>query len=356
MKNDIKKYLTIGAALAGSAFMVSCDGDSVSVLQDTGVADAITDAIGDKPVAPIKIAEFPVTSLKLAFESTAGTCIGAAFTAGEEYEIDFDSTTVTTADQTTGNAQADGVEDDNINFGEDTEDIFIEGITADPALATWTIDFVKEGTDTTGTILLSDLTFTPLASDQRSVTGRFTATAPVDVNFNQDAANVVGSDSAPITQTLLLPNGGTANIDSVAVYENFGGNDVEVISTDGTSQFETSIGDDNYGLSFGASDGCVYNFVLNQTAVNTAVTGGRLEIINGINNPEAGQLLAIVNFLNQLDVSAAGNQISNPEADVRYLTAGTSTTGVSGSYRHDYDSSTGTVESSINSSNIVPVP
>jgi hypothetical protein len=350
MKNDIKKYLTIGAALAGSAFMVSCDGDDVTVLQDTGVADAITDAIGDKPVAPIKIAEFPVTSLKLAFESTAGTCIGAAFTAGEEYEIDFDSTTVITADQTTGNAQADGVDDDNITFGADTDNLFVEGITADPALATWTIDFVKEGTDSTGSVLLSDLTFTPLASDQRSVTGRFTATAPVDVNFNQDAANVVGSDDGIVVEPLLLPDGVTAaDIRAVAVYENFGGNDVEVISTDGTSQFETSIGDDNYGLSFGALDGCVYNFVLNKADVVAAVL--EVDMADGIDDIEAASLIALVDFSNQLDVSAAGNQISNPEADARYLTAGTSTTGVSGSYRHDYDSSTGTVESSINSSN-----
>ena len=39
MKNDIKKYLTLGAALAGSAFMVSCDGDDVTVVEGSSTTD-----------------------------------------------------------------------------------------------------------------------------------------------------------------------------------------------------------------------------------------------------------------------------------------------------------------------------
>lgn len=349
MKNDIKKYLTLGAALAGSAFMVSCDGDDVTVLQDTGTADAITDAIGNKPVAPIRIAQFPVTSLKLAFESTVGTCLGASFEAGDEFEIDFDSTTVTTAAATTGNAQGDGATDGSFIFGLGaTSDVFVQGITAVPTAATWTINFVKLGTDASGTTILSDLTLTPLSSDQRSVTGRFTATAPVDVNFNQDAANVVGSDTGAVVENLALPSGANASITSVAIYENVAGNDVEVISTNGATQFETTIGAANYGLSFGAADGCVYNFVLNQAAVVAAVPLANIE--DGISDAEAALLIAIVNFNNQLDVSPANNQIANPEATPRYLTAGSSATGVTGSYRHDFDSSTGTLETGINSS------
>ncbi len=43
MKNDIKKYLTLGAALAGSAFMVSCD-DGDNVVDRTVSASAATAA------------------------------------------------------------------------------------------------------------------------------------------------------------------------------------------------------------------------------------------------------------------------------------------------------------------------
>ena len=39
MKNDIKKYLTLGAVLAGSALMVSCDGDDVTVVEGADATD-----------------------------------------------------------------------------------------------------------------------------------------------------------------------------------------------------------------------------------------------------------------------------------------------------------------------------
>jgi hypothetical protein len=349
MKNDIKKYLTLGAVLAGSAFMVSCDGDDVTVVQDTGVADAINGSLGPKAVAPVSLASFPITSLKLAFDNDAGTCLGAAFVAGDEIEIDFDSTTATASGDISGDAIGD-LDDDGGSFVANDGNVFIEGIIADPSAAQWTIEFIKSGVDSSGLILLSDLTFTPLASNQQSVSGRFTATAPIDVDLNQDDTNVVVNQGAIAGGSLDLPGGDTATIIGLTVYENSPTNDVEVLSNDGATLFEPSIGDSNYAVSLEGDDGCVYNFVISKAAL----IAGSADItdeadVTTLSNTEALQIIALMDVNNALDVGPdAVQEIADSEPVALYLTAGVSNDGVSGSYRHDFDSSTGASEPDVN--------
>ena len=350
MKNDIKKYLTLGAVLAGSTLMVSCDGDDVTIVEDTGVADAISD-LGTKPVAPIALAEYPLTSLKLTFDNDTGSCLGQSFSAGTELELDFDSTDVTSSDDTTANGLADLAVDGGVIFViTGTSEGFVEGI--ENFASFFTIDFVKEGTDTSGNILLSDLTFTPLASDLRSVTGRFTGVGPVDVNVNQDTTHVVGDSGALALNNITLPDGNSATVVQVSVYQDVDGNPAEITTLGGVT-LDSEIGDGNVILSVELSDGCVLNFAVSKTDYTAA--GGALDVSTNAEVQTAYN--ALVSDLsdalesNVLDVSPEGDQIVDTVTAPTYLTAGNGGEGITGSYRHDFDSSTGTPETIINSEN-----
>lgn len=357
MKNDIKKYLTLGAVLAGSAFMVSCDGDDVTVVQDTGVADAISD-LGTKPVAPVPLAQYPLTSLKLSFEDLAGGCVGTSFEAGDELEIDFDSINVANAESTTAtHAQADlDSTFQIIVFGVTTQEGYIEGI--ENLGSTFTIDSVKAGVDTTGATLLSNLTFTPLASDLRSISGRFIGSATVEVAFNQDTENVVVDLPGLVGNTLTVP-GGTATVNSVTIYQDVTGAEVEVQSLDGSVTHESLLGSTNYGVSVAITfDGvdCVVNFAIGQTQADA------LETIDGdAASYVAANIQALLDVLDvetTLDVSdevPIVNEIATSTAPV-HLIEGATDGGVEGSYRHDFDSSVGTGETFINAEQDILTP
>jgi len=349
MTNDIKKYLSLGAVLAGSAFMVSCDGDDVTVVENTGVADAITDAIGDKPIAPIALAEYPLTSLKLAFASTQENCVsGIEFDAGDELELDFDATTIgTDASATTGDALADLNSDGATVFGVPFINFegFVEGITNNTD--NFTIDAVYRGTDNTGNLILSNLTFTPLASDARSVTGTFVGSTTTEVAFNQDDANVVvnvDNNGAQIG-TLDTPGGSEAVV-GVTIYEDDNNTgDVEVTNLGGGTVYETLLGDTNYGISVELADGCVVNFVADKDTIDALEGGDAADFV----------VANIQDLLDALDVTAtlnvaptATNEISANSA-VLHLISGNVPGGVTGSYRHDFDSSIGQQEGGINS-------
>ncbi len=350
MKNDIKKYLTLGAALAGSAFMVSCDGDDVTVVQDTGVADAIGD-LGTKPVAPIKLAEYPVTSLKLTFDNDTGSCLGQSFDAGTELELDFDSVDVTSADDTNANGLADLAVDGGLIFANNgTQEGYVQGITN--LASTFTIDFVKQGTNASGNILLSELTFTPFASDLRSVTGRFTGVGPVDVNVNQDTTHVIGDSGDLALNNITLPDSSSASVNQVSVYQDVAGNPAEITTLNGVT-LDSEIGGGNVILSVELNTGCVLNFAVSKTAY--AAAGG---VISPSSNTEVQSAYnSLVGTLgtalasNALDVSPEGDQIPDTVGAATYLTAGNGGEGITGSYRHDYDSSTGSPETIINSEN-----
>ncbi|MFK7910526.1 MAG: hypothetical protein AB8F34_07975 [Akkermansiaceae bacterium] len=352
----MNRILTFGAALASSAMLVSCDddgGDDVTVVQDTGVADAINDAIGDKAIGPVPLAEFPVTSLKLTFDNNAGACLGAAFQAGEELEIDFDSVDVTSATDTTANGQADldirgGA--DLIVFGQATEEGYVEGIDTSGGPSTWAIANVYAGTNNAGVLILSNLTFTPLASDQRSITGRFAASAPVDVAFNQQTPNVVADVPNAAGRTIGLPNGGNANVVSVTIYEDVAGLPVEIEALDASQTYEANIGAANYGISVQINNGgeiCTVQFAISKAQADALAAGG--DAANYINDATLQALLDVLDLNVSLDVSPATDDLADPVAAPVYLIAGTIAGGVTGSYRHDYDSSFGTAETIINS-------
>ncbi len=348
MKNDIKKYLTLGAVLAGSAFMVSCDGgDDVTITQDTGVADAIKD-LGTKPIAPIRLAQYPLTSLKLSFEALDGGCVGTSFEAGDELELDFDSINVANATATTAtHAQADLGFDGFFVFGLSTSEGYVENITN--LASTFTIGSVKAGADTTGSVILSNLTFTPLASDLRSVSGRFIGSATVEVAFNQDTDNVV-LDLPGLNNTIDLGDT-NANVTGLTIYEDVTGAPVEVESLNGSVTHESLLGSTNYGVSVAInSDGgaCVINFAISQAQANSLAPGSDAANFTGANIQALINVLNVNTTLDVSDVTPIVNEIPASTNPV-HLIQGATNGGVEGSYRHDFDSSTGTIETGVNS-------
>ena len=97
MKNDIKKYLGYSALLAGSAVMVSCDGDD----GDSGAAGAAgtttviteTTSIAFTSFADMKESYFPISDLKLTIETDA--LVGEPL---EHYELSYDFDSNVSAD------------------------------------------------------------------------------------------------------------------------------------------------------------------------------------------------------------------------------------------------------------------
>ena len=350
MKNDIKKYLTLGAVLAGSAFMVSCDGDDVSIVQDSGVADAITDAIGNKPVAPIALAQYPLTSLKLAIETAGGNCSSTGVAPGDEIELDFDSTDVTAPTDSTADAFADLTVDSTVIFGIIGEQGFVNDIVN--LASTFTMEGIYAGIDESGELVLGDLTFTPLASNQQSVSGRFIGSTTVEVAFNQDTDNVVVDVPAAVGVTIANPAGGSFNVVGFTVYEDQGAEDVEVQSLDGSVTHESELGTTNYGISvsiFVNNELCVLNFALGKAAADAAAGGDAANLTAATvaeNNALMG-LLDIANTLNVADAVPVVNEIPANTPGIHLIEANT-LGGVEGSYRHDFDSSVGTPETIIN--------
>jgi hypothetical protein len=349
MKNDMKKYLSLGVVLAGSALMISCDGDNGDTVvippSETGVADAINDAIGDKPVAPVMLAEFPLTSLKLAFDNGFITepTFGGEFEAGDELEIDFDSTTATSALDITGDAQADISLDGDWVFGVETFNGFVEGIVSDPSAPTWYINRVYAGSNAIGEAIpiLGGLTFTPLASDQRSITGHFTADVILveEVFVNQDDENVVSNGNFVYGLDDL-------NGSSITVYQDVDGADAEITDFGANNVWETQIGTGNVVASFTTNEG-VKNFVVSYDDYNDAV-GNDGEVSD---NEDAQDLADLCDLLDFVNVAPTGNQIE-ADSETLHLVAGVEYDSVvGGSYRHDYDSTFGTPETIINSSN-----
>jgi len=349
MKYNYYKMLGLGAALAGSAMLTSCDddGSTVFVKEDTGVADAINDALGDKPIAPVPLAEFPVTSLKLAFDNAGTACLGASFGPGDELEIDFDSISKATSP---ANAQADlditgGAFLDP--FGSTTVEGYVEGVDVSGGPSTFYIANIYAGTSASGQLLLTDLTFTPLASDQRSITGRFTASAPLEVTINQDTQNVVQPNGDIGGLSIALPWGSTGVVvTKVTVYADAPGAPAEVTSPSGETVYETAIGTGNVAVSVELDNGCVLNFAVSQSAYSGAVPNGLVDA------GAAATVLALLDPEDNLDVSPVGsNEIPSNIPSPKHLIAGSEDGGVTGSYRHDYDSTFGSAENNINSEN-----
>lgn len=352
MKNDIKKYLTLGAALAGSVFMVSCDGgDDVTVVTDTGVADAITDAIGNKPVAPIALAKYPLTSLKLAIESAGGNCSTTGLSAGDELELDFDSTDVTSSSDATADAFADLTSDTTVIFGIIGSQGFVNDIVN--LATTFTMEGIYSGIDEDGDLILGNLTFTPLASNQQSVSGRFIGSDTVEVAFNQDNSNVVVDLPGLAGVTIANPLGGSFTVISVTIYEDIAGAPVEVESLNGSVTHESLLGATNYGISVTLDvqgDICVLNFAKAQAATDV-LAGGNAANLLVANVAQINAIMAsldIDNTLNVADAVPVVNQIPASTTGIHLIEASV-LGGVEGSYRHDYDSSVGTPETIINS-------
>jgi hypothetical protein len=351
MKNDIKKYLTLGAVLAGSAFMVSCDGDDVSIVQDSGVANAITEAVGNKPVAPIALAKYPLTSLKLAIETAGGNCSSTGVAAGDEIELDFDSTDVTSATDSTADAFADLTIDSTVIFGIIGQQGFVNDIVN--LASTFTMEGIYAGIDETGDLVLGDLTFTPLASNQQSVSGRFIGSTTVEVAFNQDTDNVVVDLIPAGNVTLSNPaGGGDFTVLGVTVYEDVAGKAVEVESLDGSVTHESLLGATNYGISVNIAIGnelCTLNFAVSQATADTA-SGGNVALLVNADTADIQavmDLLEIDTTLNVADAVPVVNEIPANTPAIHLIEANT-LGGVEGSYRHDFDSSVGTPETIIN--------
>ena len=335
----MKKYLSLGVVLAGSALMISCDdtGDDVYVSHETGVADAIAD-LGSKPVAPVPLAVYPLTSLKLAFDEAAGGCAETAFEAGDEIELDFD-----TIDVLTGNAQADLDVDGTTVFGQWTNQGYVANIVNSEN--SFSIAGVYAGTGTDGELLLSDLTFIPLASDLRSVTGSFSAVGTEEATVDQNTTNVVGNNGA-LSGTIQFEG---EPVNSITFYQDAEDLPLDIFSFS-NELIEVGAGaNDIVSISYG--DDCELLFV-----VATADTDG-LYTPDGIVADNA----ALETFVGTLDIdkvlvlSPLVDNISAAVAEPLHLiTGGNGVASITGSYRHDYDSSVGTAETIINNSAIDP--
>ncbi len=335
----IKNYLSVGAVIVGSAAMVACDGDDVTVTETTFELNE------SKAVAPVQLAQFPLTSLTLTFDTAGNSCVGTTFVAGDELEIDFDSVDVTSSDDTTADGFADltlnGVTGGGGGLGVFTPSQAITGIISDPAAPTWSIASVGG--------LLADVTLTPFASDLRSITGRFETSTLEEVNINADTdvtiVDVVGG-LAPLTGTITL-NSATLFADSLVPL-----NPAEVQSVGGVD-LETSVGSDNYALSVNvttATGTCQITFVIPKVNIISAVPGA----------PTAAELtiylagaegLALLSSPTLALTDAALNELTDTvvAAPTWLKNAATiAAPNVVGSYRQDFDSTNGTSEPLIN--------
>jgi hypothetical protein len=244
----------------------------------------------------------------------------------------------------TGDAQADISLDGDWVFGVETFNGFVQGIESDPSAPTWYIHRIYAGSNALGEALpiLGGLTFTPLASDQRSITGHFTADVILveEVYVNQDDENV-------LTQTEINFDLDGLVGDSTTVYVDVVGKPAEITDFAAANVWETEIGASNVVLSFTTNLEGTKNFVMSEADWDTATNGN--DVIDNV--VEMNALTALCKLLDFVNVAPAGNQIE-ADSETLHLVAGVEYDAVvGGSYRHDYDSTFGTPETIINSSN-----
>lgn len=207
MKNDINKYLSMAAIIAGSAFMVSCDGSDGS-----DGSDGVDGISGDLPVAAPTVGQIPLAELTAIVDTVApptGTIPAWSDTdpiqASDVLSINFQSTSF--AEITEDGDFLGGLDGTNNNTAPITYTITAEnqfvvtyenpaniaaGINADPVVATFTVE----------------------SSDLFSLTGSFVSGATTlaqDLNINADPA-----ESLPVPAGLGLTaaaiGGGATNL------------------------------------------------------------------------------------------------------------------------------------------------
>ena len=337
IKMKIKNYLSVGAVIVGSAAMVACDGDDVTVTETTFELNE------SKAVAPVQLAQFPLTSLTLTFDTAGNSCVGTTFAAGDELEIDFDSVDVTSSDDTTADGFADltlnGFIGGSIGGGTFTPSQAITGIISDPAATTWSIGSVGG--------LLADVTLTPYASDLRSITGRFETSTLDEVNINADAdVTLVDIAGAPVIT-------GTTSVNQVTLFADnaLAANPGEIQSIDGTTELEVEIGTGNYALSLNvttATGTCQLTFVIPKVNLGAAdvLAPTAVEVLAYLAGVEGQALLSSTTL--SLTSDALDELAATVAAPVWVKNANVAAPNVVGSYRQDFDSSNGTVETLIN--------
>ena len=219
MKNDIKKYLTLGAALAGSAFMVSCDGDD-GAPGATGPAGADGAAQYELfELAPAKEL-LPLGQFTLTVEDDTNT----DFVTGDQLQFDVDTQRLYEYSLYEQDAGGGFTNSGNITsqLGSWDTQAIVEG---DPTFTIIDIDLDNDPTtdDSTDNYNIDSLTFTPNKVSLGTQSGTFElVVSPENVNINVEPN---GAHEATPTNS---PEAGP-----VTLYRNITGNVIEI--TDATA-------------------------------------------------------------------------------------------------------------------------
>lgn len=224
LKNDIKKYMTLGAVLAGSTFMVSCDGDDG--------ADGIDGIDGNSPdiaVASPDSSAISVSTLTLTVDSAQGT-----FTQGQQIFLEFDSATV---------ARSEADINDNV-----WTDLSLGQVSLFEKTGATSYTFNYQAND--NTVKLDNVVLEVTSSKDNSLIGTWTADGSV-ANPTPQVVTVGGVDNANF---ITSANGGVdINTDSVQGFRVTGTNTPVFSFADGTTYTLTSnleailVSADNFG-------------------------------------------------------------------------------------------------------------
>jgi len=206
LKNDIKRYMTLGAVLAGSTFMVSCDGND-----GQNGSNGIDGNSPNLPVAAPDGASLSISTLTLTVDSPQGT-----FTQGQQIYIDFDSTTV---------ARSEADVNDNIN---NQLSLGVVNGFENTSATTYTFNYGAND----DTVDLQNVVLEVTSSKDNSLIGTWTADGAV-ANPTPQVVTVGGVDNA----NFITASNGGADIDTDSVQGfRVTGTNVPVFSfADGTS-------------------------------------------------------------------------------------------------------------------------
>lgn len=187
MKNELRKFLTLGAALAGSALMVSCDGDDgQNGINGVNGVDGNTPNLAVEAPNPILLPLAKISAIVDTVDNSNGVSVfsdGSTIDIGERFSFDFQSANF-----------ADIVEDrDGNNIGSANSAITYNVLNS----TQFTVNYNVGAADNTAT-------FTVLSSLDKTLIGTFTSSAQVLTPGNSNANVNVKPDGSDTLGTVVI--------------------------------------------------------------------------------------------------------------------------------------------------------
>jgi len=185
MKNEIKKYLSLGAIAAASTFMVACDGDD----GDNGATGATGEsgATKDLAIAAPLATQIPLSRISAIVDtvtpgSSAAWSDAAIITPADKFTVDFDS----------------------VHFADIVENVTNAPVNTTASPISYTVTGEKTFTLVyglgTGTEITVDFNVTD--SEDYTLIGNFVSGASIRVqslNINADPTNLATTTGAPVS-------------------------------------------------------------------------------------------------------------------------------------------------------------